>query len=616
MSPRLSLGLAVLWIVVFGALASSYGPTWDACTGELPFGERILAYVETGDAAYIDFESSSSESRIPPARAPHPDFRVGFQWWQIHPCAGLVSALCCRVLWTGLGVVPALTSHHLAIALFIAVWMVVQLHFLGARIGTGAAILGVLLALLSPRFFADAFNNPKDVPESCLYVVASFAGFRALHGSARSTWILFGALVGLALAQKPNALFLPVQLGAYAVLALLLGLWDSKARLPAVLTGIAIATVVSLGTWYLVWVPMWSDPIGGAQLWIAEVLRIGRVEGNPISLHGVGHVLATTPLPVLALAPIGLAATFVEPRLRLFLAIGALVPVGRTLLPGARDFDGVRHFLEFYPPLCALAGAGAFQLARWILRSSAKPGLSAALAALALVPGAMATARTHPNGICYFNALVGGLDGARARGIPDACDYWGNSYWQGLAWVNEHAEAGAGVMAPLAAHVVRAAAPVKLRKDLALASSTATPLYVMYVVREAFYGPFVRVLDREREPVHEIRVDGAPILRIQRIRADDQPRFMELFERQSRAARSLLALQERIAAEPSRASELSKVLAERAVVGEAETLARFRALLPEGLAAEAEDTLWLLADPIARTIFESGLRETASTPGP
>jgi len=47
----------------------------------------------------------------------------------------------------------------------------------------------------------------------------------------------------------------------------------------------------------------------------------------------------------------------------------------------------------------------------------------------------------------------------------------------------------------------------------------SAPLYVMYVTREAFYRPSIRLLDLVDQPVYEIRIDDAPILKIHRFEA-------------------------------------------------------------------------------------------------
>jgi hypothetical protein len=45
---------------------------------------------------------------------------------------------------------------------------------------------------------------------------------------------------------------------------------------------------------------------------------------------------------------------------------------------------------------------------------------------------------THPYQVTFFNALAGGLKGAQAKGIPDAYDYWLNSYREAGRWIDRN----------------------------------------------------------------------------------------------------------------------------------------------------------------------------------
>ena len=206
-------------------------------------------------------------------------------------------------------------------------------------------------------------------------------------------------------------------------------------------------------------------------------------------------------------------------------------PVARTLLPGAINFDGVRHFLEFMPCLAVLAGLGLDLVLReaarrWAAawRPVARAGAGALLAGALLAPAAWACADTWPFGNCYWNGFAGGLSGAQRNGWRSSTDYWAASYWQGFDWLSQHAEPDAGVFVTVAWHVADAIAPLRLRPDLQLLSSPDAPkygypkvLYVAYVTHKAFYGPATWELEQESVPVHQIDVQGAPILRIHRV---------------------------------------------------------------------------------------------------
>ena len=234
--------------------------------------------------------------------------------------------------------------------------------------------------------------------------------------------------------------------------------------------------------------------------------------------------MLTTPPSVLVLALIGLFATGAPIFLRVFLAINVVFPQARLLMPGTRDFDGVRHFLEFYPSACALAAIGLGQCVDLMQRVRAGIPWRVLLPVAALAPGVLGVASTYPYGTCYFNSLVGGLAGAQKAGVPQATDYWAASYWHGAAWLSEHAEPNAGLYVPIAEQVAQVIAPVRLRPDIALGpdglEDCPGPIYVMYVTRRDFYGVLTRHLDANDTPVHEVLVQGGTILRIFRFESD------------------------------------------------------------------------------------------------
>jgi len=214
--------------------------------------------------------------------------------------------------------------------------------------------------------------------------------------------------------------------------------------------------------------------------------------------------------------------------------------LGRYLLPQAVNFDGVRHFLELFPALAALAGIATATLLRAVARRLAEPGrrriLAGSLAALTLLPGAWAVVHSHPFEVAYWNAFAGGFDGARQRDLPQASDYWGASYRLGLRWLNENAEPGAYLAVPVVEHAVRLVAPLRLRDDLTLLPVT-TPLspriaperlaatrelaaratvYVMFVERRDWANELMVECLTRLEPVAVWRLEGAPVLSIYR----------------------------------------------------------------------------------------------------
>ncbi len=523
-----ALAPLLLFLILGGALVGDFGPTWDCAIGEYPHGEQYLAFLLSGDRAYLDFPPPAKPATF---RQPHLDYASidWLSWPQAYPCAALLSALSCRVLWSGLGLVPALQAHNLVVVLCASLLLFLITAWSAARFGRVAAGGAAAALMLCPRFFADSFNNLKDVPEALLYVAALLLAYAGLRGGKLRLWAATGVLTGLALAQKPNALFIPAH--GFLLYACLnaLRLLGRRPLLPFPWRGLLLAAPLFLAAYFAVSPMLWTDTWTRLLEHFGFILLVG-TEAGADALDGVRHFFWTTPPAILLLALIGLFSRRASADERCLLVLGVVVPVGRTALPGMSNFDGVRHFIEFMPFLSLLAGLGlaavlSAALAAPPLRARGKAArLGATLAlfgAFFAFPAAQVIA-THPYGICYFNVFAGGLSGAQARGLPEATDYWCHSYWRGLDWIAEHGAAQAGVIVPVAEHVARVAAPLKLRRGIALCDPHATlpppVLYVMYATRQGWYDPLARSLEAEGTPWREVRVQGAPILKIHEIR--------------------------------------------------------------------------------------------------
>ncbi|MBM3986231.1 MAG: hypothetical protein FJ296_11195, partial [Planctomycetes bacterium] len=475
-----------------------------------------------------------------PRRAPHLRYPGWlYDWYESHPFGALLSAASCRLLWDRWGLLPALAAHHLPVVLLVALLLGVLVAWSARRWGPVAAAGAGAALLLAPRFLCDAFNNLKDAPEAVLYALALLAWASALRRARLAGFAVAGMLTGLALAQKANALFLAPHVLAFFLLANLRRWRRGEARLAFPWLGLALAAGCGLLAWLAVSPMLWTDTLQRVLIQVDYFASQGRQSYVEQDWDGPRAFLFTTPPVLLLLAALGAANRRACGEHRLLLGLGVLLPVGRTALPGAINFDGVRHFLEFMPFLALLAGLGLDLVLRASGRLATGWGAVARAAggtalALGLFTGPLlASAGTWPFGNCYWSGLAGGLGGAQARGWTSATDYWGASYWQAFDWISQHAEPGAGVAAPVAWHVAEAVAPLRLRADLRLIGSgepddTPLPpvLYVAYITHPPFYGPMIWALEDAGEPLHALRVQGAPILKVQRI--VDPARMREL----------------------------------------------------------------------------------------
>lgn len=602
-------GLAAALIsFALGCLAlPHHGPTWDAVMGELPFGERLLGYLETGDEAWVELSAFEPRPRV---REPHlhlgpPRFRTD----QVYPFAALLSALSCRLLWTELGWFDSVIAHHLPAVAFAALAVGLVAACATRWFGAAAGSVAAILLIFAPRFSGHAANNLKDMPEAALYTASVLAGLAALSRGGWRWWGATGTLTAMAMAQKANALFVPVQLGAFFLLAWCWPVVRRQRRVRLDPAGVAVAAIALLTTYLALSPHLWSAPGPRLMAHLREVLAVGNSNVGAssasvgISLHGLTHALWTTPIPFLLLAAIGLLRPGLTVERRLFLALAVAVPLGRTALPGMRNFDGIRHFLEFLPALAISAGAGFEWLLSQLRRVLPAPAAGLLLGSAACLPGALATLRAFPDQLAWYNGLSGGLAAQQEAGELSATDYWGNGYWRALRWLAEHADPEAEVLICVAPHVARASAPLVLadRDDLRLRSDgDLRPfegrVYAMYITRTNWYGPFVRALEEHSEPAWSIELDGAPLLRLHALEATNDAGLLALWVAEQRAAGTLSRVLDRLREHPQALLEAWSLLQQQPPLPAARIATELAPLVPELDPTELEDAVRALRD--------------------
>ena len=503
-----------------------YNVTWDEALGDLFFGQRYLSFFTTFDPVYLDFSSD-------PYPASHqPDLRFSAfrnRPWEHYPVASTLAAVCSTLLSGWFGLLDPFDGYHTVNLLLAALLVWVLLRVLAKRFGLLAATAALGLLLSSPRVFCHLMANIKDFPLMVFYSLTAIAFFRAYEAGSTRGLLASGALWGFSLGTKANALFLPlIPLALIALGGLPEGWRFRRARLALALLG---AGVLGAAVMVAVWPYLWGDPLGrfGENLSFV-VLREGTT--RPESFAPVLQAITlTTPPAFLVLFAVGLVPTLKmawrRQREALLLLVWIAAVLGRYLVPQAVNYDGVRHFLELFPAMAAVAGLGV----AWLASGTAAllPGLPrrwvrAAVLLLALSPGLWALLRTHPFQIAYWNVFAGGYAGARASDLPQACDYWGTSYRLGLGWLNENAEPNALVAVPVIEHAVRLVAPQRLRRDLVLLPVTTpyaphiTPERLRLTRQAALERPLYVMRDclERLEPEVEWQLDGEPVLAIYR----------------------------------------------------------------------------------------------------
>ena len=462
--------LPALLLPVMLALSRDFGITWDEKTHQM-YGQAVWYNLTQG-----------ADSRW---------FHPG---WYMYLHGGLFDTLCAAAqrllpgdIWT---------TRHYVNALFGWVGIVYAGRLGRLAGGPATGLLAMAMLVLSPRYFADSMNNPKDVPFAALSTAALYYTMRLRPRFPfldRRRFVPLAASIALALNVRAGALLL---LG-YVALALGGLSVASRALSPARLLSTAarwaalVLVVLVAGTAFWPWAqkrPL-KRPVQAVFLlsqfdWDRTVLFDGRdVRATALPVDYVPRWAAVTVPPVVligaALSLLLLARRRGSGRILVAgMWFAALFPVAYVILTRAVIYDGIRHLLFAYPPLVVAAAWGWSGL-RGALRGGPRAVLALALA-IGLVEPAWFMWRNHPNQCVYFNALVGGPRGALGR---YELDYWGNSVHQAIDWVSARAqETGTRLLVSgHPPHVVRDEA--RRRPSLAFARDEERPRLDVLVLR-------------------------------------------------------------------------------------------------------------------------------------
>lgn len=372
------------------------------------------------------------------------------------------------------------TSHSTAYrlpAMLLAAGMIYLVGLFATQAyGRGVALFSTLALATTPRLFHDAHLACFDVGIAALQLAVVYAYWRGLTSAGWS--VLTGAVFGLALATKHNAVFIPAILGAHALLRGHSEGEDPPGP-PAPLVFLAVAVLGPL-IFFLHWPYLWHQTVARLGFYLRFHLHH---EHYPVEYFG--RALTQPPFPasfvlVMTWVTVPLATVFLmtvavfrglgrevarsagrpsssdneghDPlRTRLLLLLAGLVPMLVMTLPGVPIFGGVKHWFTAMPTLAMLAGVEFDRLARWALgpRRLALRGGRAAygwLALLTALPGLLGIRLVHPYGIAFYNELIGSVRGAAELGMQR--NFWGYTSRGNLDYLNGHLEPAARVFFP------------------------------------------------------------------------------------------------------------------------------------------------------------------------
>jgi hypothetical protein len=427
--------VAVAYLLLALPLLPLHGVTYDA-PALYYAGDRTLFFLTHPHVpGALDFAS----------RPEPPDFHSFFsrddEWadpmrYPVLPA--LVAAVTSAVVHDGLGLLDPAAAHHLGLVLLQALALGIFASYAIRFLGFQAGIFASVALMLFPSAFGHAFNNPKDWPCAMFYGLAVLAAGEGLVSGRARHILVAGVFAGVSLAAKLNGVFVLVTIALWLPIVWFARLRRSPADVKYRLTAALLAAPYIAGAIFLVsWPWIWNAPPAGMVDRLSRYLSFMAAYGvsprNTWTWHPLKCLLYMTP-PVILLASLVALVAWVRRRdpdagIRVsLLVIWVAFPYLRSVAPHSNFYDANRHFIEYVPGLCALAGWGFAQLldrVKDLARRRPGPlgtdtgqralavGLTGAAAVSLLVP----LLRYAPFETAYFNVFTGGLGGAQARAL-------------------------------------------------------------------------------------------------------------------------------------------------------------------------------------------------------
>jgi hypothetical protein len=429
---HLALALFFVVLVLILATFTDYGVTWDEDVHNW-YGEAVLNYYLTG------FKDQSSLHYLDLF-----NYGAGFD---------MTAAALNRVSPFG-----TYETRHLFDALIGLVGIVGTWKLGKALAGPRAGFFAALFLALTPNFYGQMFNNPKDAPFAVGMAWSLYFLVRLLPGLPRPDWRLvakLGLAAGLALAVRVGGLLILSYVGLALLLFVLWRLGETRSLKGAVADSwacfwrvlapvVVVAYPVMLFFWPWAQQSPFVNPVKALIYFSHEIFPFRTLFAGEYVPAGdlpweylPTYILLALPELVLILLAAAPAAAYFglrrggwrtagRDRIIGYFVLGFAIvfPVAYAVAIKAVLFDGMRHFI-FVLPLIAVTAAivadiALDRLARMRFHSTAY----AALVLYGLVHVSVMV-MLHPDEYVYYNAFVGGTHGAEGL---FKLDYWANSY--------------------------------------------------------------------------------------------------------------------------------------------------------------------------------------------
>ena len=356
------------------------------------------------------------------------------------------------------------------------------------------ALIGTVMLFLSPRIFAHAFYNSRDIPNLVLFTVSMLTLNRALEKPTKKRILIHALATAAAIAVRTiSVLIIPISL------IMLINRQRKKS-----LATVALYLAATAACTYALWPLLWEAPLThlkDAMLFSGSLQRTEYYFG--IMQIPPWHYL---PVWITITTPVLYGIFFlggIIPAVKRHLWIPLLwffLPVVVQIVARIGIYDAWRHMYFIYPALLLIALAGVQCLPR--------KNIAIGVLTASFVCTSLWMVLNHPLQDSYFSLPGKLVDDRMER------DYWGLSFKEGLLWIlNNDPRETIGIAATSPPGYFSAfTLPEKLQKRIVFRKENHD--YMLDNFRESHY--------KERFPeellVHEIRVDGLRVLGVYKIR--------------------------------------------------------------------------------------------------
>ncbi|MDR1725383.1 MAG: tetratricopeptide repeat protein [Bacteroidales bacterium] len=397
-----------------------------------------------------------------------------------------------------------------------------------------AALLAMILMLLSPRFMGHSLNNLKDVPFAAGAILSLYYILMFLDDLPKIRWstvIKLTLALAFASSVRIGGLLFIAFFGLFAVVYYVWKRKELKHCFGKTLLwslGIVVASyIIMVFTWpYALEKPV-ANPkeaffaMSKYAVTLRQVFDGKMIWSDVLPLYYTPKfILMTIPSAVIVGIIVNLVLLRKNKKQWFYhcaVLFAFIFPVFWIAITGSNVYGGWRHSMFVYPPMVVCAALGFYSLIEIIKNKYGKYAVGLGFALLCIHPLAYCI-RNHPYEVVYFNELEGGIK--KAYGNYEL-DYYFHSLKEATQWVKNNAEKKAdGSKIIVGAWHVK---PVEyyLRKDTAEFQTTFIRYYekgssdwdyAIFVttginpeeIKNGSYPP-------KKNTVYKVEVDGIPI---------------------------------------------------------------------------------------------------------